>query len=158
MRRILMALIVAAVLVAGCGGDDDDAGSDGSDGTATESNTAADSAGEPTGADGQDLPEPISSDPDGDAADFPIPSPTGAIDAAVGDADGQAVAQLVYAADRYDEIVDHYEGWFLDNGLIATAPDRSLGIVSLGGQNESGGYLATIITDGDQLVVQLVAE
>lgn len=160
MRRILMALLVTALLIAGCGGDDDDAGGSG---TAADSDPAAgaaddDTAGEPAGADGQDLPEPVSSDPDGDAADFPIPSPPGAIDAVVSDVDGQPVAQLVYAADRYDEIVDHYEGWFLDNGLIAAAPDRSAGIVSLGGQNESGGYIATIITDGDQLVVQLVVE
>ena len=162
MRRILMTLIVVAALLAGCGGDDDDGSSD--NGAADEETEApaddrssSDGAADDdlTGADGQALPEFEGGDED--LAGFPIPSPAGALEATVTEIDGTQAAQIVYTADRYDDVVDTYEGWFLDNGLIATAADRSLGTVVLGGADDSGEYGAVIITDGDVLLVQLTA-
>ena len=155
-----MAVVVAAVLVAGCGGDDDDS-SGGFGASADPSTEQAESGGDGsaddglTGADGEELPEFQGGD--GDLADFPIPSPPGALEAIVTEVDGMQVATIVYAADRYDEVVDHYESWFLDNGLIAETVDRSFGLVALGGANESGAYFVSIVTDGDVLQLQLSA-
>ena len=161
MRRILMTLIVVAALLAGCGGDDDDGGPDNgaadeeTEAPADDRSSSDGAADDLTGADGQALPEFEGGDED--LAGFPIPSPAGALEATVTEIDGTQAAQIVYTADRYDDVVDAYEGWFLDNGLIATAADRSLGTVVLGGADDSGEYGAVIITDGDVLLVQLTA-
>ena len=161
MGRILMTLIVVAALLAGCGGDDDDGGPDNgaadeeTEAPADDRSSSDGAADDLTGADGQALPEFEGGDED--LAGFPIPSPAGALEATVTEIDGTQAAQIVYTADRYDDVVDTYEGWFLDNGLIATAADRSLGTVVLGGADDSGEYGAVIITDGDVLLVQLTA-
>lgn len=159
MRRILMALIVVAVLAAGCGGDDDGgfgnaAGSGAADAVDGEDASSEDAVG----ADGEELPDALTDDPDGAVADFPIPSPPGAVDGIATEVDGIQAAQVWFEADRFDEVVDAYEGWFLDNGLIDTPADRSVGQVVLGGENDSGGYTAIIITDGDRVFVQLSVE
>ncbi len=163
-----MAVLVATLVFAACGGDDDDTPESGvgASEAAGDSGSAATDGGENdddsgtsddglTGADGEALPELQGGD--GDLADFPIPSPPGALEGIVAEIDGMSVATAVYPADRYDEIVDHYENWFIDNGLIATAPDRSAGIIAIGGVNDSGEYFASIITDGDVLQIQLTA-
>ena len=51
-----------------------------------------------------------------------------------------------------------YKGWFLDNGLIANPVDRVVGQISMGGQNDSGSYLATVVSTADQVFVQLTVE
>ena len=159
-----MMLVVAAVLVAGCGGDDDaDDGGSGASGDGGAAQQADDdgSGGDDGGgaSDDGDALQPVSSDPDGDVADFPIPSPPGARDAAVVEIDGTQAAQVWYDASRYDEIVDAYEAWFLDNGLIATPVERLVdGQIVIGGEDESGSYLAIIVSADDQLLVQLTVE
>ena len=156
-----MAVVVVAALASGCGGDDHaatggfGAGADLSDEVLDD---GAEGFGAGTEAGGDDDPERISSDPDGDLADFPIPSPAGALDASVAEIDGVRVAQIWYAVDRYDELADAYEGWFLDNGLIANPVDRVVGQISMGGQNDSGSYLATVVSTADQVFVQLTVE
>ena len=67
-------------------------------------------------------------------------------------------AQIWYDVDRFDELADTYETWFLDNGLIANPVDRTVGQISLGGQNDTGSYLATVVTTNDQVFVQLTVE
>ena len=118
MRRILMTLIVVAALLAGCGGDDDDGGPDNgaadeeTEAPADDRSSSDGAADDLTGADGQALPEFEGGDED--LAGFPIPSPAGALEATVTEIDGTQAAQIVYTADRYDDVVDAYEGWFLD--------------------------------------------
>lgn len=159
-----MAMVVTAALVAGCGGDDDaggfGAGADlgAGQGEPADAPDLSGGDGEASGADGASQPEPLTDDPDGAVADFPIPSLSGAVDGIATEIDGVRAAQVWYDASRYDEVVDHYEDWFVDNGLIETRPDRSLGQIVIGGENESGAYVAIIINDGDRVFVQLSAE
>ena len=150
MRHALVAVAVMALLATGCGGDDDNGGFGG----VTADPGAAEDAGDggfSAGGDGDDGSiDRVSSDPDGALAEFRIPSPSGALDGIADEIEGIEVASAWYAGDRFDELVDFYEAWFLDQGLIE-GPIERLGIDQQGIQGTDGesDYLVILVGDAE---------
>ncbi|MDJ0771199.1 MAG: hypothetical protein QNJ12_20595 [Ilumatobacter sp.] len=130
-RRGTIGVLAALALVgvAGCGGDDDDAGSDPADAEASGSDAGGDGGDDSTDAGGDSSGGAGDSDDAGGAVDssgsadtgggdFPIPAPDGLILDALVDAgipmDSQR--QLYYPNDDFDRLVAFYDDWISQNG------------------------------------------
>ena len=122
MVGVLAALALVAVV--GCGGDDDDAGSDpagaeasGSDADGDGGDDSAESGGD-SGGDAGGSSGDSGGSADAGGGDFPIPAPDGMILDALVDA-GINIAgqrQLFYPNDDFDRLVAFYDDWTSQNG------------------------------------------
>ena len=108
MRPLVCALTLAALLLAGCG-DDDDASAD-TDAADTEQVDADDGASasgddDATSGGGGGGGEPA------DLGDFPIPAPPGSTEIARTEVEGIVAVTLSVPVDSYDDVVAFYDDW-----------------------------------------------
>lgn len=89
------------------------------------------------------------------AEEFPIPIPPGGEVIAAGEAAGVFGANVVYPADRYDDVVAFYDGWASGEAWEQAIPEgEPPGMIYL---NVDEARTITIYLEGDQLVVNLSA-
>ena len=92
MKPLLSALAIAALLLAGCG-DDDDSNAEAADTAELDTTDTGGGAAAP------------------DLGDFPIPAPPGTTEAGRTEVEGNVAIGLTVPVDSYDDVIAFYDGW-----------------------------------------------